>query len=230
MPPSSPSSSTRTPGPRDRPTGARARAVLRRLVRLRGSGVPIVSVGRAEGAPGSPPTPFEVRELRSVAEARALGDLTVEVYTGLAGLAPGSPYLDELGAVERRAAAAVVLVAVDAGGGLTGGVTYVPGLGPYAEFDDPDGAGLRMLAVASAHRGRGVGTALVQACIERARAEGRRRLWLHTTADMPVAQRIYARLGFRRVPEADRHLPEIDLLGYVLDLDAPLSPSADAPG
>ena len=167
-----------------------------------------------EAAPGS----FEVRELASAGEARALGALTVEAYTGLAGLAPGSPYLDELGDVERRAAAAVVLVAVGPDGELAGGVTYVPGPGPYAEFDDPEGVGLRMLAVAPAHRGRGVGTALVRACIDRARSQGRRRLWLHTTADMPVAQRIYARLGFRRAPDADRHLPEVDLMAYVLDL------------
>jgi GNAT superfamily N-acetyltransferase len=147
--------------------------------------------------------------------------LTVEAYIGLAGLTPGSPYLDELGDVERRAAAAVVLVAVDAEGQLAGGVTYVPGLGPYAEFDDPADAGMRMLAVAVDHRGRGVGTALVQACIDRARAEGRRRLWLHTTADMANAQRIYARLGFRRAPDADLHLSDIDLLAYVLDLSPP---------
>lgn len=112
----------------------------------------------------------------------------------------------------------MVLVAVDGEGRLAGGVTYVPGLGPYAEFDDPADAGLRMLAVATDHRGRGVGTALVQACIERARAEGRRRLWLHTTDDMADAQRIYARLGFHRAPAADLHLSDIDLLAYVLEL------------
>jgi ribosomal protein S18 acetylase RimI-like enzyme len=169
----------------------------------------------------SMPTNIEVRELRSAEEARALGALNVEAYTGLAGLTPGSPYLDELADVERRAASTVVLVAVDAAGQLAGGVTYVPGPGPYAEFDDPDGAGMRMLAVAPSQRARGVGTSLVRACIERARAAGRRRLWLHTTADMVAAQRIYARLGFRRAPEADRHHPDVDLLAYVLDLAVP---------
>ena len=171
-----------------------------------------------------------VRELRSADEALVLGTLTVEAYTGLAGLAPGSPYLEELGDVGRRAAAAVVLVAVGPEGELAGGVTYVPGPGPYAEFDDPEGAGLRMLAVAPSHRGRGVGTALVRACIERARAEGRRRLWLHTTADMPVAQRIYARLGFRRAPDADRHFAHVDLMAYVLDLHSSLPPPSSPAG
>ena len=168
-----------------------------------------------------PAAPVEIRELASAEEARALGVLTVAAYTGLAGLVPGAPYLDELADVERRAAEAVVLVAVEGDGRLAGGVTYVPGPGPYAEFDDPAGAGLRMLAVAAGHRGRGTGTLLVRACIDRARAEGRRRLWLHTTADLATAHRIYARLGFRRAPDHDRPLPEIRLLAYVLDLDPP---------
>jgi hypothetical protein len=38
---------------------------------------------------------------------------------------------------------------------------------------------------------------------------------------MVAAQRIYARLGFRRAPGADRHYPEVDLLAYVLDLPPP---------
>jgi GNAT superfamily N-acetyltransferase len=164
------------------------------------------------------PPPLEIRELRSAEEARALGELTVDAYMGLAGLAPGSPYLAELGDVERRAAAAVVLVAVDADEKLAGGVTYVPGLGPYAEFGDPDGAGIRMLAVAPAYRGRGVGTALVHACVDRARSERRRRLWLHTTEEMAGAQRIYGRLGFRRAPDGDLHVTGLHLLAYVLDL------------
>lgn len=166
-------------------------------------------------------TAVEVRDLASTDEARALGALTVASYVGLAGLAPGDPYLDELADVESRAAGAVVLVAV-VEGRLVGGVTYIPGPdGPFAEFDDADGAGLRMLAVAPGDRGRGTGTLLVRACIDRARAEGRRRLWLHTAADMTVAHRIYDRLGFRRAPEHDRLFPDLCLMAYVLDLSPP---------
>ena len=165
-----------------------------------------------------PAPPVEIREPASAEELRSLGGLTVAAYIGLAGLVPGAPYLDELGDVERRAALAVVLVAVDGEGRVVGGVTYVPGPGPYAEFDDPADAGLRMLAVAPEHRGRGTGTLLVRACIDRARAEGRRCLWLHTTADMVSAHRIYTRLGFRRAPDHDRPLPAVHLLAYVLDL------------
>ena len=171
----------------------------------------------------APPT-VEIRELGgSVDEARVLGELTVEAYVPLLDLSEGHPYLAELTDVASRATVAVVLVAVDESATLLGGITYVPGPGPYAEFEGPDDAGIRMLAVAAGARGRGVGTALVQACIDRARSEGRRRLWLHTTARMVAAHRLYGRLGFRRAPEHDRALPDAHLLGYVLELEPPVA-------
>lgn len=103
-------------------------------------------------------------------------------------------------------------------GVVVGGVTYVAGRGPYAEFDDPQGAGVRMLAVAPAAQGRGVGTALIRACAARARAQGKARLWLHTTPELVVAQRLYEREGFRRAPENDWHGEDYHLIAYVLDL------------
>ncbi|MGI9034262.1 MAG: GNAT family N-acetyltransferase [Acidimicrobiales bacterium] len=186
---------------------------------------------------GQSPTTFEVRQM-APAEAEALGRLTVAAYTGLPGFAPGDAYLAELADVAGRAArGAVVLVAVDAGGHLLGGVTYVPGPGggagpagqgsraareardrPLAEFDDPAHAGIRMLAVAPEARRRGVGTFLVRACIARARAEGRTRLWLHTTEAMRGARRLYERESFHRAPEADC-LGPLHLLAYVLELE-----------
>jgi GNAT superfamily N-acetyltransferase len=165
-------------------------------------------------SPGQPA--FAVRELHP-AEADALGRLTVDCYAGLPGFEAADAYLTELADVAGRAARAVVLVAVEASGRVVGGVTYVPGPGPLAEFDDPADAGIRMLAVGSGARRRGVGTALVRACVARARAEGRRRLWLHTTRAMLDAQRIYEREGFRRAPEAD-WVGRLCLLAYVLDL------------
>ena len=56
--------------------------------------------------------------------------------------------------------------------------------GPVASIDRPDQAELRMLAVAAEAQGRGVGTALVQACIDQARVDGKRQVTLHTTAFM----------------------------------------------
>jgi ribosomal protein S18 acetylase RimI-like enzyme len=169
-----------------------------------------------------------VREARSptvvIREARpdehaAVAELTVSVYADVLGSLLSEAYLATLRDVERRARDAVVLVAVDAQNRVLGSVTYVPGPGPYAEFEGPDEAGIRMLVVDPDAQRRGVGTALVRACVERARQVGRRRLALHTVEEMAGAKRLYARLGFRRAPERD-HDPEpgVHLLGYVFEL------------
>ena len=158
----------------------------------------------------------EIR-LLDPSEAAALGELTVAAYASAPGFAADGGYFAELANVARRAEVVPVLVAVD-DGALVGGVTYVPGPGPYAEFDDPEGAGVRMLAVAPEAQGRGVGTALIRACAARARAEGRARLWLHTTPQLAIAQRVYEREGFRRAPEHDWVGDDLHLIAYVLDL------------
>ncbi len=130
-------------------------------------------------------------------------------------------YIPELRAVARRAREAVVLAAVDDGTGeLLGCVTYVPGPeSPWAEMLEPDEAGIRMLAVAPGAQGRGAGTALATACVERARADGKRRLCLHSLPAMVGAQRIYARLGFVRDPARDwQFAPDGQLTAFALEL------------
>ncbi len=164
-----------------------------------------------------PPAALEIREAEP-GRFEELGRLTVGAYAGVRGFHPGEGYLAELADVARRAALAVVLMALDSSGRLLGGITYVPGPGPYFEWDEPDdSAGIRMLAVAADARGAGVGTALVRACLARARAEGRTRIWLHTTPEMTEAHRIYEREGFVRAPEAD-WTGAIRLWAYVLEL------------
>jgi ribosomal protein S18 acetylase RimI-like enzyme len=154
-------------------------------------------------------------------EHAALGEITVTAYRALGAL-EGSGYVAELRDVERRAREAVVLAAIDEATGVPlGCVTYVPGPeSPWAELLGPGEASIRMLAVDPGAQGRGAGTALVRACIERARADGRTRLVLHSRPMMTAAQRIYRRLGFRRDEPRDwEPLPGIVLLGFALDLE-----------
>src|SRR5919204_4434661 len=131
-------------------------------------------------------------------EYGAVGDVTVAAYGTIAGYAPGEGYEAELRDVAGRAESAEVLVAVDESGRVLGGVTFVGGFGPLAEFETADESGMRMLAVAPAAQGRGVGRLLAEACVERARAAGRTRLVLHTTRAMTAAHRLYQGLGFAR--------------------------------
>ena len=168
---------------------------------------------------------IQVREVRPD-EYAALGEVTVAAYRTVGEDDPG--YLTFVRDVAARAAICPVLVAVDATGRVLGGVTYVPGPGtPYSESEFEGEAAFRMLAVDPAAQGRGVGRALVLACIDRARADRRSRLVLLTRPFMRSAHGLYAGLGFRRAPERDwEPEPGLELLGYELDLD----PAIDPPG
>ena len=162
--------------------------------------------------------PVSVREARP-GEYGGLASLVLDAYEAVLGPGFDGEYAAELADVATRATQGVTLVAVDAGGAILGCITYVPGPGPLAWFDSADEAGMRVLAVARHAQGRGVGAALVGACVARARAAGKARLLLHTTTSFTVAQRLYQRLGFRRDPGRDQVLDSgLVLIAYVLDL------------
>jgi ribosomal protein S18 acetylase RimI-like enzyme len=149
-------------------------------------------------------------------EYARVGDLTVAAYEALG---PIGEYADTLRDVAHRAAHAAVLVAVAPSGEVLGSVTNVPDGGPYGELAEPGEAEFRMLAVDPAAQGRGVGAALVRACVDDARRRGRRRLVLSSGTWMTAAHRIYERLGFIRLPDRDwSPLPGIELTAYGLDL------------
>ncbi|WP_328837101.1 GNAT family N-acetyltransferase [Streptomyces europaeiscabiei] len=157
-------------------------------------------------------------------EYATLGEITAQAYLGdgLLDFGESDVYLGELRDVAKRAAEADVLVAL-ADGRVLGGVTFVPAGGPMAGIAAAGEAEIRMLAVAPEARGRGVGEALVRACVERARTvEGCVRVVLSTQRTMRAAHRIYERLGFTRTPERDWNpLPDvldISLITYELTL------------
>ncbi len=62
---------------------------------------------------------------------------------------------------------------------------------------------VRLLAVAPGIRGQGIGRALVEACIARARQSGASEIGLHTSDTMQSAKQLYERMGFVRVPADD---------------------------
>lgn len=71
---------------------------------------------------------------------------------------------------------------------------------------DPAVGQLRLLHVEPFARGLGLGAALVEACVTRAREVGYRRLDLWTHAVLTSARRIYARAGFRIVAEEEHRV------------------------
>jgi ribosomal protein S18 acetylase RimI-like enzyme len=151
-------------------------------------------------------------------EYDAVGDLTVDAYLEDGLISPQSSYVSILRDAADRAAEAEVLVA-ELAGELVGAVAYCPPDSAYAEIAAQDEAEFRMLAVPVAARGKGVGGALVQACIDRARKSGFTGLRLSTQRNMGAAHRIYERLGFERTPDRDwSPVPGVDLVTYALVL------------
>ncbi len=135
-------------------------------------------------------------------EYAAVGDLTVAAYVGGGYLPPDADYVEELRDTAGRAVHSEIWIAVQ-DGQLLGSVTSCPLGSPHRELAGEDEGEFRMLAVAESARGRGVGEALIRLCIERSREAGDRGMALSTMDQMTGAQRIYGRLGFVRVPEAD---------------------------
>ncbi len=155
------------------------------------------------------------------AELAAVGALTVQAYTAdgyLRGAEDG--YAEHLRAAADRTRDAELAVAVDENDGtLLGTVTYCLAGTPWAEISRPGEAEFRMLAVAPDARGRGVGAALAEWCVERARADGCTGVVLSTLPVMHTAHRLYERMGFVRTPERDWWpVPEVELITYALPL------------
>ena len=160
-----------------------------------------------------------VRTIRAARpeEFEAVGDVTVRAYLDGGHLGETSEYRVTLLAVADRAARAEVLVAVE-GDKVLGTVTIADGGTAYADIAVPGELEFRMLAVAPAAAGTGVGAALVQEVLDRARALGRERVVLSSQASMTSAHRLYRKFGFQRTPERDwEPVAHLRLVTFALD-------------
>jgi ribosomal protein S18 acetylase RimI-like enzyme len=130
-------------------------------------------------------------------------------------------YWREIGAVGSRAHEAQLIVAT-IGDHIVGAVTFYP-KGPDSNVVDwpPEWAVIRLLAVSPDRRRQGIGRALTQECVRRARRQGAQAVGLHTDSRMPAAQRLYSQLGFRRAPRFD-YQPileaDITVMGWTQEL------------
>ncbi|SDO19479.1 GNAT family N-acetyltransferase [Alkalicoccus daliensis] len=88
---------------------------------------------------------------------------------------------------------------------IIGSIALFPALtdayeGMTAELDYPE---IRVLAVAPEARGKGAASALIAACIQRAKEKGYNYIGLHTGEFMHEAIALYQKHGFERQPEHD---------------------------
>jgi len=173
-------------------------------------------------------------------EFEALGRLLVDVYAQLDGFPKPDEQpryyamLANIGEFTHKPQAQL-LVALDAQDRLLGGVVYFGDMAHYGSGGIAGTltgtSGIRLLGVAPAARGLGVGRALTEACIKRARERGHARVVLHTTLAMQVAWGMYERLGFERAPELDFMQGQLPVFGFTLCLrDDDRSRAAASPG
>lgn len=119
-----------------------------------------------------------------------------------------------------RAEQAELVVAVDEAGSVLGTVTWCPVGSPWRELATRDDQGeFRMLSVRPDARRQGIARALVEWCIERARAERLNEIVMCSLTIMRPAHSLYAALGFARAPELDwEPIPAVELWGFRLTL------------
>jgi ribosomal protein S18 acetylase RimI-like enzyme len=164
--------------------------------------------------------PTTIRRLGQLDDLDRFGAIVVAAYHALPGHPPDPGYDAELVDVRHRVGTDVVLGAFDAATPL-GCVTYVnDASSPHAERLRDGEASFRMLAVDVAAQRRGVGEALIDACLQHARAAGQAAVFIHSGEWMTAAHGLYARLGF--VADAKRTwvVPGIGitLLGFRIEL------------
>jgi GNAT superfamily N-acetyltransferase len=142
------------------------------------------------------------------AEADAIRHVIRAANAQFAAVAPPdifASYLVSALDVEGRTAQGATVLVAERSGTVVGTVTH------FLDANDegmpvrlPRGtAGLRATAVHPEAQGHGIGMALVEACVERARDHGAERIALHTAPFMTAAVALYERSGFRRVPAFD---------------------------
>jgi len=148
----------------------------------------------------------------------AVAELTVDAYVDGGHLSAGEDYAETLADVAGRASAGEILVAVD-GQDVLGAVFLVRPGTEYAEIGRPGEVEFRMLAVSPKAQRRGIGERLVNACLERAREWGAERVVICARDFIEAPLRLYARMGFVRMPERDwSPAPGINLVALRLDL------------
>lgn len=111
------------------------------------------------------------------------------------------------------------IIVAEVEGQIVGAVAYVGPGAPKAEFFRPEWPIMRMLVVAPSSRGCGIGRALAQECLRRAKRDGASVFALHTSELMQVALPMYQRMGFNRVSSAPA-IHGVEYGVYVKELEA----------
>jgi GNAT superfamily N-acetyltransferase len=165
-------------------------------------------------------TELHLRDARAE-DQDAIRDVTLAAYQEYAAVMPPTPWeryrhsiLETLADV--RSAEQII---AEQAGAIVGTVLLYPAgtvmTTPASASVTLPSPEIRLLAVAPAARGQGVGAVLVRECLRRGRQAGSMAVTLHTTDMMQVAMSMYERMGFVRAPETDfEPAPGFVIKGY----------------
>jgi GNAT superfamily N-acetyltransferase len=152
-----------------------------------------------------------IRDYRET-DRPAVDQVVREAWSELASVMPGWDELaSRFGTLTSNADRSEVLVA-ELDGEILGTTAYV---GPHQakpEFFAPEWPMVRFMSVLPKARGQGVGRALLDECIRRAKRDDTGLIALHTTPVMEAAEHLYRHAGFQVV----RHLPNMYGVPFVL--------------
>jgi putative acetyltransferase len=133
-----------------------------------------------------------------------------------AGFAINDPEVDHMTRAydPTGAGRAAYYVVEDGGGRVVGGGGIAP-----LDHGEADVCELRKMYFLAEARGQGVGARLLETCLATARRFGYRRCYLETLERMHAAQKLYAKMGFRRIDGAMGHTGHFGCdRYYLLDL------------
>ena len=170
---------------------------------------------------------LSIREIKH-SEYALLGDLTVAVYSQLDGFPSPTEQpdyyatLSNIGSLNEQLYTQV-LVAENSENEIVGGVVYYSDMSAYGSggtaTQEQEASGIRLLSVHPESAGMGVGSALTNECIRRAKESGNKQVILHTTQVMDIAWRLYKKTGFKRSPDLDFSQQGFPVYGFRLMLN-----------
>ena len=171
-------------------------------------------------------TSFHIRSA-TPSEFEAAGQLMIGVYSQLQGFpCPGEQpafyhMLAHVGTLTRNEGTEIMIAETGAGK-LAGAVVYFNDMQFYGSGGlatlEKNAAGFRLLAVAMPFMGKGIGKALTNACIRKAKENNRLQLIIHSTKAMTTAWAMYERMGFQRSPDLDFAQGDLPVYGFRLYL------------
>lgn len=156
-----------------------------------------------------------------------IGKLLVKVYSQLEGFPKESEQPDyykmlaNIGEMTKKPETEL-LISVSPEGEIAGAVVYFADMKYYGSggtaTKEQNASGFRLLGVDSAFRGKGIGKALTNECIRKAREKKQQQVVIHTTMAMKTAWKMYESVGFKRSEDLDFLQGELPVFGFRLVL------------